>query len=194
MYNNQNTPMYSAQPVVHYQSQPTIHYRASQHTCGGATLCREYRPLASPSSQYKQATYHYETPTQQNYHAITPFLPTYRPQTQFVDNAEQIESLVRETFEKTTGRELPNNIVFHVLDKDDMKRIHEQHGQWTDTIQGFSINSKYKQVVVKKGDLDKVMLVMGHEIGHVLSQSLPTLTYTVIVAQKNTFVNLTNIL
>jgi hypothetical protein len=82
---------------------------------------------------------------------------------------------VKETFRITTGRDLPENIVIRVLEKEEMKAVHEQNGgQWSDSIQGFSINSiPIKQVFVKSADLDKVMIVVGHEIGHVLTPSLP---------------------
>ena len=56
---------------------------------------------------------------------------------------------------------------------EELKKIHESFGgRWEDSIRGFSINNT-RQIFVKRSDLDKVMLVIGHEIGHVLSHSLP---------------------
>ena len=160
--------VHAAVPLQHYQSQkPTI-----QETKDAA----QYTSFPASSFSYSQ---HVETYFAQKknkeYHAVDGFLKLYRPKTQFIDDAAEIESLVKETFEKTTGQEFPDNIVVRVLDKNDMKNVHEQHGAvWSDSIQGFSINSQpIKQVFVKKADLDKVMIVVGHEIGHVFSSSLP---------------------
>ncbi|MBI5393583.1 hypothetical protein HZA96_06980 [Candidatus Woesearchaeota archaeon] len=68
---------------------------------------------------------------------------------------------------------LINDISIKLCDTDELKRIHELFGgKWESSIQGFSVN-KTRQIFVKKSDLDKVMLVIGHEIGHVLSHALP---------------------
>ncbi|PIN79932.1 hypothetical protein COV16_01655 [Candidatus Woesearchaeota archaeon CG10_big_fil_rev_8_21_14_0_10_34_8] len=129
---------------------------------------------ASPSFTYAQNLTNYFTPKQKQYHATDGFLNLYRPSTQFIDDAEQIEDFVKEAFEKTTNKQFPDNIVIRVLDKQDMKTVHEaNNGIWSDSIQGFALNTKpTKQVFVKKGDLDRLMLVVGHEIGHVLTSRL----------------------
>jgi hypothetical protein len=182
-----NTPTYARQmPQISYT--PRMQYTAvqpsrievltqvahyQQHSPIPSTPMQEYTPQHTTSSfTYTQNLTNYFTPkTPTINHTPDNFLALYRPQTQFVDDAEQIESFVKETFEKTMNKPLPNNIIIRVLDKEDMQRIHETNtGTWSDGIQGFSINSKpLKQVFVKKGDLDRVMLVIGHEIGHVLT-------------------------
>ncbi len=130
-------------------------------------------PLASFTYSKKVESY-FPNQGKKEYHAIEGFLQLYRPKTQFIEAAGDIEDLVKETFRQTTGKELPENIVIRVLEKEEMKAVHEQNGgQWSDTIQGFSINGNpTKQVFVKQADLDKVMIVVGHEIGHVLTPSL----------------------
>lgn len=173
---------YSAQQSYTPQQSSSLEYIASS-----APVAYE----ASPIIQHKEISYQpsdsssfqlYESPLaeyfapkhQREYHATDGFLKLYRPQTQFIEAAEEIEGFVKETFEKTTGKSFPQNIIIRILDKEDLQQVHESNaGQWSDTIQGFSLNgSPYKFVFVKKGDLDKVLLVAGHEIGHVLTPAL----------------------
>ncbi len=128
----------------------------------------------TPSFTYEATVDDYFTQQNREDHA-TSFLKQYRPATQFIDAAEQVEPLVREAFEKTTGTELPDNIIIQILDETEMKNAHESHNSiWSSTILGFSINSiPYKHVIVKNACLDQVMAVVGHEIGHVLTPTLP---------------------
>ncbi|MEK6868273.1 MAG: hypothetical protein AABX98_05630, partial [Nanoarchaeota archaeon] len=161
--------LHSTASIQHYQSQ------SSEPTLQETKEVAQYTSSLAPLFGYSQTVETYFAQKQnKEYHAVDGFLKLYRPKTQFIDDAAEIESFVKETFEKTTGQEFPKNIVIRVLDKEDMKNVHEQHGAvWSDSIQGFSVNSHpIKQVFVKKTDLDKVMIVVGHEIGHVLSASL----------------------
>lgn len=130
--------------------------------------------------QYKSSVFNYASdlakylaisPAYQPIHVADNFLNPRRPQTQFIDDASSIQRYVEEAFEKTTGNKLPENIMISVVDKEELKQIHERNGgKWSDNIQGFSLNGyPIKYVFVKNNDLDRVMLVLGHEIGHVLS-------------------------
>ena len=93
--------------------------------------------------------------------------------TQFIDEVDQIKDYIKSAFQKTTGYELPVDISIKLCSNEELKKIHESFGgRWEDSIRGFSINNT-RQIFVKRSDLDKVMLVIGHEIGHVLSHSLP---------------------
>lgn len=149
----------------HYQSNKPMHEQKEV----------VYAPSARASSfTYKNLQNYFTNSAKQEYHAVDGFLKLYRPKTQFIAAAEEIEGLVRETFEKTTAEPFPDTIVVRVLEKEDMKVVHAATASnWSDTIQGFSLNtSPVQQVFVKAGDLDKVMVVVGHEIGHVLTPSL----------------------
>jgi hypothetical protein len=109
----------------------------------------------------------------QEYHAFEPFLKTYRPETQFIGAVEEVESFIKEAFEATTGDTLPPDILIHILSKEKLKAAHQAFGSnWNDAIQGFAVNGPERKVFIKQNDLDKVMLVAGHEIGHVLTKSL----------------------
>ncbi|MFA6888957.1 MAG: hypothetical protein WC254_05685 [Candidatus Woesearchaeota archaeon] len=130
----------------------------------------------TPTFTYEAHVQDYFTPQTKEYHAVS-FLKQYRPATQFIAEAEQVEPIVKETFEKTTGKTLPSNIIIHILDEKKMKNAHGSHnGIWNNTILGFSLNSvPYKHVFVKHAELDQVMAVIGHEIGHVLTPTLPNM-------------------
>lgn len=163
---------------VHYQSSKPMHEQkeVQPYAESVAPKIREnfcvYAPSARASSfRYNNVQNYFASPSKKEYHAVDGFLKLYRPKTQFIAAAEEIEILVRETFEKTTGEQFPDNIVVRVLEQEDMKAVHAATaGNWSNAIQGFSLNtSPVKQIFVKAGDLDKVIIVVGHEIGHVLT-------------------------
>ncbi len=106
-----------------------------------------------------------------------PFLKKNRPYTMFVGQAYEIQDFIKEAFRATTGNELPKNVVVEVCSKERLREIHESFGgQWSNNIQGFAINKKHigddSLVFIASGHLDKVMLTIGHEIGHVMSSPL----------------------
>ncbi len=117
----------------------------------------------------------YLSNTKQDYFAIEPFL-THNQETEFVNDARIIEEPCKQAFRLTTGKELPKNIRIHLCSQEELKKAHTEHGgKWSNGIQGFSINcgpKKISEVFVKKDNLDRVMITLGHEIGHVISQTL----------------------
>jgi hypothetical protein len=144
----------------------------------------EFIPSAAKSilpysmKQYAEGTYLQKT-TQGNYTIPSKhFLNDNRPLTRFVGESLAIEEEIKEAFRKTTGKELPEDIIIRVCDKTELRAIHElNNGIWDEGIQGFAINRKKRgisEVFVGKGELAQVMLTLGHEIGHVLSESLPS--------------------
>jgi|GEM_PF-1353619 len=105
----------------------------------------------------------------------TGLLKPRRPPTQFVEAAYEIKGLVTDTFEKLTGQQFPDDILVSVCDEEEMKRIHEQNGgKWNRGIMGFAINRQpdTSAIFIKQNDLDALMLTVGHEIGHVLSNRI----------------------
>lgn len=135
-----------------------------------------HQPYNAPEFNYAQDLAKYlALSSSQGYtgHVVDNFLLASRLPTQFVEKADEIKHYVEECFEKTTGKVLPGNIIISVLEKEELKRAHEIHGgEWSDGIQGFSLNGNIKHVFVKQNDLDKVMLVLGHELGHVLTPGI----------------------
>ncbi|MBI4739809.1 hypothetical protein HY772_09840 [Candidatus Woesearchaeota archaeon] len=99
-----------------------------------------------------------------------------RPLTQFIEDAREVETFVKETFEKVTGQIFPGDIVVWVCSEENLMKAHVNHGGvWNPGIQGFAINKKIgaRRIFVRKNHLDALMLVIGHEIGHVLTEQLP---------------------
>ena len=126
--------------------------------------------LPSPSGNYDNSNREYQGSI------TTGLLKPMRPVTQFVEDAEEIKGLVLETFEKLTGQQFPDNIVVRVCDEEEMKKAHKANGgKWSAGIMGFAINrNPYpSSVFVRNNHLDALMLTVGHEIGHVLSDRLP---------------------
>jgi hypothetical protein len=108
------------------------------------------------------------------------FLMPNRPKTAFIGDAKEVKEFVEEAFLTTTGREFPDDIIIHVVDEETMKKAHSMFGDnWNDGIQGFAINRKNRglssEIFIKKGELDSIMLTIGHEIGHVLTKKLDSL-------------------
>lgn len=110
----------------------------------------------------------------ETYHSFTPdvFLNASRPTTRFVDDNDEIRSIAEETFTLMTKDKLPDNISINVLALEEFKSIHSRFGSWSSGILGFSINGANKKIFVLENSLDTILLVVGHEIGHVLTDSL----------------------
>lgn len=106
----------------------------------------------------------------------TGLLNSSRPLTQFVDTAEDVQELVKETFQTLTGSALPNNIIMHVCDEKEMAEAHKKSGggEWNPGILGFALNRHPlpSHIFIKQNHLDALMLTIGHELGHVLTTSL----------------------
>jgi hypothetical protein len=104
------------------------------------------------------------------------FLSPSRPTTPVIENTAEVMPYIREAFEKVTGEQFPeDNLKIHVLDDKAFEKAHKG-GRYGPGIQGFALNRQGKginEVFVRKNRLDRMMLTIGHEIGHVMSQTLP---------------------
>ena len=120
----------------------------------------------SPGAGYDMGSIEYHNTITQG------LLKKKRPVVQFVEDAEEVRPLVEETFLRLTGEEFPRDIAVRVCDEETMKKAHSMHGgRWSPGIMGFAINEQ-RMVFARKGDLDMLMLTLGHEIGHVLTAQL----------------------
>jgi hypothetical protein len=104
------------------------------------------------------------------------FLNHIRPKTLDVNSLGDIQDHIRTAFEKTVGFMMPDDIHIEILSRNELKEIHEKlDGRWDEGIAGFSLNgngTKPSRIFIKKDYLDKVMIVIGHELGHVMSPTL----------------------
>ena len=89
----------------------------------------------------------------------------------FVGKIEEIKEDIIETFEKIHGQEFPSDLKLSILDKNEFEKIAPGKG----TI-GLSFNRRQSglisEIFVLNGPLARVMLTLGHELGHVLTPSL----------------------
>lgn len=117
-------------------------------------------------------------PVTQTYSHVTDnFLALDRPRSVFIGDASEIKEFVEEAFRAVTGREFPDDVMIRLLSKEEFKKANiVVSGKWNDGLQGFAINRKrlglVSEIFVRKGEMDKIMLTIGHELGHVLTRQL----------------------
>jgi hypothetical protein len=142
-----------------------------------AVEVQERAPVVSYSSAPARDLYHHSasyltvhTPSFTPDYAFAPddFLKPGRTSQPFIGDAVQIEDEIREAFAATMGRGFPSDIQIAVLSDSEFKRhIPDPH------VVGFSLNRKadglVSDVFVRADEKDRVMLTIGHEIGHVLT-------------------------
>ena len=138
--------------------------------------------LDSPLSFYQQFDYNWVNQNnlvnydffkaEKNYNFIPDnFLKPGKEGT-FVGKAEEIKPFILEAFEKMFDSIFPNNIKISVLDQAKFKKIAPSPATL-----GLSINRNRQgfvsEIFVLNGTLARVMLTIGHELGHVLTETLP---------------------
>lgn len=129
----------------------------------GVTTYTATAPKAHGSSGTKAETPIYEAQP-------LAFLSPTRPKSQFVADAAAVAGFVQETFLRTTHRELPEDIIITVAPRKTLQQLHSQF--FNPGVAGLSLNGSRREVFAAAGSLDEVMLVIGHELGHVLSPAL----------------------
>jgi hypothetical protein len=102
------------------------------------------------------------------------FLDPFRPPTPFVGDAETIRPHVEEAFEALTGAKLPADVIIRVGTEQQCARAYP--GDWQNNIRGFAVNRVgwgTSEIFVVHDNMDRLLLTVGHELGHVMSKSLP---------------------
>ncbi len=145
------------QPITHHL-QPTTHY---QQPNGAYAF--------NPASDYS-APQPIHTPSPE------PFLKPNRPASPFVGSISDIAHYIQQAFTAVTGGILPNDVLMEIVTREELKQRHEKvGGAWSPGIQGFSVNKQgfgTSSIVVKENELDKLMITIGHEIGHIMTFTL----------------------
>lgn len=167
---------YSGHKQEYFSSKQLYAHASIDSVVNSASVERRAAPIAVPSyvpSSAKGAYLASHTP--HDYFTTDTFLKPGST-ARFVGDAEEIAEDIKEAFMATTGDELPQDIVINVLNDAEFRKAHVAHeGNWSEGIMGFSLNSNGKgvnTVFVRAAPLDRLMLTVGHEIGHVLTQSL----------------------
>lgn len=106
-----------------------------------------------------------------NYHFIPDQFLTGKNLGGFVGKAEEVKEFVEEAFQTIFNQPFPSDIKIVVCEEKDFKKLALHPG----TI-GLSINRSklglLSEIFVKNDFLARVMLTIGHELGHVLSEPL----------------------
>lgn len=139
----------------------------------------------APASMTQTAPYSTGSDSHQSY-ATTPemrhqdvhisFLAADRPQTQFIGDAALVQEFIQETFKRLIGESFPKNLYIVIASEAEISKHHT--GVWSRGILGFSLNRQgqgVSEIYIKENDLDTLMLAIGHEIGHVMSPTLPSI-------------------
>ncbi|MCK4670813.1 MAG: hypothetical protein KAT43_06430 [Nanoarchaeota archaeon] len=112
------------------------------------------------------------TTAHESHPIFVPQIFTTGERTKFIHATEDVKEIVEEIFKKMTGRELPEFNI-NVCDE---KTFFEHHarfgGHWSPGILGFCSHTT-KEIFVKQAQLAEVIMVLGHEIGHLMSAALP---------------------
>lgn len=99
------------------------------------------------------------------------FLKPGRAAQPFIGNTAEIEEAVKEAFTATTENLFPTDIRITIRESEDFRKHAPNPG-----VVGFSINRKenglVSEIVVLAESKDRVLLTIGHEIGHVLTHTL----------------------
>ena len=130
-------------------------------------------PLTSkPKIQYSNHEYPTSYDSGHSFNASI-FLSRSRPKTRFFNHNNDITKIAKEIFELMNHAEMPQNISINILPLETFKFTHSHFGIWSNGILGFSINGANKEIFVRENQLDELIIVVGHEIGHVLTSTLP---------------------
>jgi len=97
---------------------------------------------------------------------VNDFLNPARQFMAFVGKSSEIKEFAEEAFFRTTGMNFPDDVVVKILPAK----------YFREGLQGFAINRKehgqISEVVVKEDTIDRVMVILGHELGHIMSKRL----------------------
>jgi len=128
--------------------------------------------LKTTKKEYDKEDKYYLPKQNKNFFNPVIFLSRIRPKTKFISASSEIISAVEKTFYLLMKQQFPDFGVFVLPEKEfiieHQKRSKEK---WHSGILGFAVHSENK-IFVKEGPLDEVLLVIGHEIGHLMSAPL----------------------
>ena len=189
MYNS--TPMYSSAPVMTSALERTLYSSAPQMMYNAQAVNRdkEWVPRDVFAAHVTKAVYEveendssYTVKENSFYELFTPKIEyDFQPEAflrpgfegEFVGGAEEMREHIEEAFEELMGESFPSSIRLSVLKDQEFSKMTPSPG-----VLGLSINrgeqGLISEVFVRAGPLGRVMLTIGHEIGHVLSKPLAT--------------------
>jgi len=184
-YSSHSSPLeYIAHSAVAYSSaEPTVTYAQITPSFHSYTSFSSLFPHSSPPQQSnysyspklhsysKNQTQYHHPKIHQEYHFKPDSFLKPGKHSIFVGNAEQIRPYVEETFSLLFNTPLPENIKISICNEQEFRKIAPHHS----TI-GLSINrgaqGLLSEIFVLNDTLPRVLLTLGHELGHVLTKTL----------------------
>ena len=138
-------------------------------------LISQTMPFYGKNTSYfndNKISYGVEMPRMQaEYHFIPDDFLNPEKVGRFVGRAEEVREFVEEAFEKMFDQPFPEDIKISVLDLENFRKI----APHPSTI-GLSLNRRkhgqISEVFILNDNLGRVMLTIGHELGHVLTPAL----------------------
>lgn len=135
----------------------SFNYKASENNKSSYSLNHDHYALFTPTPEYHFIPDNFLKPGKEGI---------------FVGKAEEVREFVEETFEKIFQQPFPKNIKMSILNQEEFGKIAPSPG----TI-GLSINrgreGLLSEIFILNETLGRVMLTIGHEVGHVLTRTLP---------------------
>ena len=157
-----NNSNYSIQP------EPTQYTTETKYTTN--TLNYDQNTNYTNNTHTYSNNYHLNTPQQPI--ISTSFLNENRPTTPIITDLKEIREIIQKTYRTITNEEIPDEIQIQILNEKEFKKL----PIYSPGLAGFCYNGYGKgisKIIVKQDHLDSLLLTIGHEIGHVLSPTLP---------------------
>lgn len=158
-----------AHSAVHYSAVDTLSYSTSIHQIPLKTyattdvLSQPYTPTSSYTLLQSQI--------RPEYHFIPETFLRPGREGKFVGQAEEIKEYVQEAFTAMFDAPFPNDIKISVCSREEFRKL----APHPSTI-GLSLNRQeaglLSEIFVLNDSLGRVMLTIGHELGHVLTKTL----------------------
>ncbi|MBW2987768.1 hypothetical protein KY336_04415 [Candidatus Woesearchaeota archaeon] len=161
-------------PLTYTAKSPIVFYAGSDSTNTSSIYAgRISEPIAENATKTKADNYYSKSNINLTFRPGQ-FLNSSAPKTKFIKATEEVQELVEHTFLELTGKELPCFNI-SVCNEHELRQEHARlGGQWSPGIQGFC-NHQTKSIFVMENNLAELLLTIGHEIGHLLSDPLPNL-------------------
>ncbi len=125
------------------------------------------------TSTYTNDKQYTTTSNNSYYFSPDPFLNPNRPRERFTGKAEDIKHYIKDAFEKTTNNALPDDIDIIICSEKEFK---ENTKIEDPGVRGVTLNRRHlgqiTNIIIKEDEFAKIMLTIGHELGHAISLPL----------------------
>ncbi|MBW3016725.1 hypothetical protein KY309_03895 [Candidatus Woesearchaeota archaeon] len=142
---------------------------SQSYSTSGSYLCNTASYMGSSYSTKAE----YTMPETPSFQITESFLTENRPLTPMISNLGEIKDIIHQTFQKITGQDFPEDAIkIKICDEKQFRQFQPAN------VLGISYNKYGKgisEIIAVQDHMDRLLLTIGHEIGHVLSPTLPNL-------------------